>query len=198
MTSAHFTSLGQYRDLEALNAYRQRVEEAKIQSGESMMAALALIGRDNSRTPMQWDASAHAGFMAADATGEPWIEVNPNHVEINAAAAVDDPDSVYAFYKRLIALRHDNPVVAAGDWRLVDEADEHVYAFTRTLDGVTLLVMVNVSGDCVRIPAESAALLSAAGADESHIVIATQGASQAAASLSKGELEPWAGIVIQL
>ena len=235
MTNAHFTSLSQYRDLEALNAYRQRVEEAKIQSSESMMASLALIGRDNSRTPMQWDASAHAGFMAADATGEPWIEVNPNHVEINAAAAVDDPDSVYAFYKRLIALRHDNPVVAAGDWRLVDGTDERVYAFTRTLDGVTLLVMVNVSGDCVRIPAESAALLSAAGVvgsgevceaanvagqagvvgsagvvdeagevvgvpkvDESHIVIATQGASLAAAALSKGELGAWEGIVVQL
>ena len=106
MTNAHFTKLDQYRDLEAINAYRQRVEEARCQSPESMMAALALIGRDNSRTPMQWDASRYAGFTAADAATEPWIGVNPNHVEINAAEEFDDPDSVYGFYKKLIAMRH--------------------------------------------------------------------------------------------
>ncbi|MDK9934772.1 alpha-glucosidase, partial [Bifidobacterium catenulatum] len=89
MTNAHFTELGQYRDLEAINAYRQRVEEARCQSSESMMAALALIGRDNSRTPMQWDASRYAGFTPADAATEPWIGVNPNHVEINAAEEFD-------------------------------------------------------------------------------------------------------------
>ena len=75
MTNAHFTELGQYRDLEAINAYRQRVEEARCQSPESMMAALALIGRDNARTPMQWDASRYAGFTPADAATEPWIGV---------------------------------------------------------------------------------------------------------------------------
>ena len=90
MTNAHFTKLDQYRDLEAINAYRQRVEEARCQSPESMMAALALIGRDNSRTPMQWDASRYAGFTAADAATEPWIGVNPNHVEINVAEEFDD------------------------------------------------------------------------------------------------------------
>lgn len=114
MTNAHFTKLDQYRDLEAINAYRQRVEEARCQSPESMMAALALIGRDNSRTPMQWDASRYAGFTAADAATEPWIGVNPNHVEINAAEEFDDPDSVYGFYKKLIAMRHGNATVATG------------------------------------------------------------------------------------
>ena len=114
MTNAHFTELGQYRDLEAINAYRQRVEEAKCQSPESMMAALALIGRDNARTPMQWDASRYAGFTAPDAATEPWIGVNPNHVEINAAEEFDDPGSVYSFYKKLIAMRHNNATIATG------------------------------------------------------------------------------------
>ena len=85
MTDAHFTRLDQYRDLESLNAYRQRVEEAKVQSPESMLAGIAARGRDNSRTPMQWDGSVYAGFTAPDAAKEPWISVNPNHAAINAA-----------------------------------------------------------------------------------------------------------------
>ncbi|MBW3095042.1 alpha-glucosidase [Bifidobacterium sp. 64T4] len=197
MTNAHFTSLDQYRDLEALNAYRQRVEEAKVQSPESMMDALALIGRDNARTPMQWDASTFAGFTAEDAPTEPWISVNPNHAEVNAERQVDDPDSVFAFYKRLIALRHSNPVIAAGTWTLVDAGDEHVYAFTRKLNGTTLLTMVNLSGDRVVIPSESAALV-ASGVSEPQIVVSTHGASHAVVSLANGELSAWEGIVVEL
>mgnify|MGYP000261355120 CR=1 FL=1 len=140
MTNAHFTELGQYRDLEAINAYRQRVEEARCQSPESMMAALALIGRDNSRTPMQWDSSRYAGFTPADAATEPWIGVNPNHVEINAAEEFDDPESVYGFYKKLIAMRHDNATVATGEWNLLAADDEQVYAFTRTSGDVRFLL----------------------------------------------------------
>lgn len=197
MTNAHFTKLDQYRDLEALNAYRQRVEEAKVQSPESMMDALALIGRDNARTPMQWDDSTFAGFTAEDAPTEPWISVNPNHAEVNAARQVDDPESVFAFYQRLIALRHNNPVVAAGTWKPVDAGDEHVYAFTRELNGTTLLTMVNLSGDRVTVPAESAALV-ASGVSEPQIVISTRGASHAVVSLANGELSAWEGVVVEL
>ena len=197
MTNAHFTKLDQYRDLEALNAYRQRVEEAKVQSPESMMDALALIGRDNARTPMQWDDSTFAGFTAEDAPTEPWISVNPNHTEVNAARQVDDPESVFAFYQRLIALRHNNPVVAAGTWKPVDAGDEHVYAFTRELNGTTLLTMVNLSGDRVAVPAESAALV-ASGVSEPQIVISTRGASHAVVSLANGELSAWEGVVVEL
>ena len=197
MTNAHFTKLDQYRDLEALNAYRQRVEEAKVQSPESMMDALALIGRDNARTPMQWDDSMFAGFTAEDAPTEPWISVNPNHTEVNAARQVGDPESVFAFYQRLIALRHNNPVVAAGTWKPVDAGDEHVYAFTRELNGTTLLTMVNLSGDRAAVPAESAALV-ASGVSEPQIVISTRGASHAVVSLANGELSAWEGIVVEL
>ena len=84
------------------------------------MRSLARYGRDNARTPMQWDDSTYAGFTMPDAPVEPWIAVNPNHTEINAADEIDDPDSVYSFHKRLIALRHTDPVVAAGDYRRVE------------------------------------------------------------------------------
>ena len=137
MTNAHFTRLEQYRDLEALNMFKQRVEEAHIQSAESMMDALAKRGRDNSRTPMQWNASKYAGFMPFNVqlvnNADPWISVNPNYVDINAAEQMEDSDSVYAFYKYLIALRHSEPIVSAGSWNLVDADDECVYAFVREL-----------------------------------------------------------------
>lgn len=197
MTDAHFTSLDQYRDLESLNAYRQRVEEAKIQSPESMMDALAKRSRDNSRTPMQWDDTTYAGFMDAETIAEPWISVNPNHTVINAEAEVADADSVYAFYKRLIALRHEYPVVAAGEWTLVDAADEQVYAFIRTLGDERLLVMVNMTGASALIPAESAGLLRGA-IERDAVVIDTYDIDQAIASVKNGTLAPWEGMAVQL
>ena len=197
MTNAHFTSLDQYRDLEAINAYRQRVEEARCQSPESMMAALALIGRDNSRTPMQWDASRYAGFTAADAATEPWIGVNPNHVEINAAEEFDDPDSVYGFYKKLIAMRHGNATVATGEWNLVAADSEQVYSFTRTGGDDTILVMVNLTGRTARVPAEVARLLGN-GVSESQVLLSTYDAVHGVKSIARGELARWEGVVIQL
>ena len=197
MTNAHFTSLDQYRDLEALNAYKQRVEEAKVQSPESMMAALALIGRDNARTPMQWDASKFAGFTDENAAVEPWISVNPNHATVNADCQVDDPDSVYAFYRQLIALRHNNPVVAAGTWHLIDINDDYVYAFVRKLGDAALLTVVNLSGKRVAIPSDSAALTES-GVSEPRIVVSTHGATHAVVSLANKELSAWEGIVVEL
>jgi oligo-1,6-glucosidase len=94
---------------------------------------------------MQWDASAHAGFTA----GEPWLAVNPNHAEINAQAAIADPDSVFHHYRRLIELRHELPVVADGDFTPLAPDDPHVYAYTRALDGTELLVLANLSGQTV-------------------------------------------------
>ena len=203
MTNAHFTELDQYRDLESLNAYRQRVIETGVQDCKSMMHGIAERSRDNARTPMQWDGSKYAGFTAPDAATEPWISVNPNHVEINAAAQCDDPESVHAFYKQLIDLRHRNPVVAAGDFRLLDASDRQVYSFVRALsskDGQVakrLLVMVNVSGEIARIPSETAALLPL-DVDESHIVITTHDSAHTKLSLTKRELAPWEGVAIEL
>jgi oligo-1,6-glucosidase len=98
--------------------------------------------RDNARTPMQWDATEHAGFT----TGTPWLAVNPNHVEINARAALADPDSVFHHYRKLIELRHTEPAVAHGDFTMLLAGHEQVYAFTRAFEGTELLVVANLSG----------------------------------------------------
>lgn len=142
MTNAHFTRFDQYRDIESLNHVAQARTLASA-TDEQLLAGLAAMSRDNARTPVQWDDSPQAGFT----TGTPWLAVNPNHVEVNAAAERADPASVFHHYRRLIELRHADPVVALGDFTMLLPEDEQVYAFTRALDGDTLLVVVNVSGE---------------------------------------------------
>jgi oligo-1,6-glucosidase len=142
MTNAHFDRFDQYRDIESI----RHVAEARtlgLATDEQLLAGLAWMSRDNARTPVQWDAGPQAGFT----TGTPWLAVNPNHVEINAAAERADDDSVFHHYRRLIALRHEDPTVALGDFRMLLPEDEQVYAFTRSLGEDALLVVVNVSGE---------------------------------------------------
>ena len=107
------------------------------------------MSRDNARTPMQWDASSQAGFS----TGTPWIGVNPNHKHINAAAQLGDPTSVFHHYRRVIALRHDDPVVAHGSFRMLVPEDDKLYAFVRTLNGSQLLVLANFSSTTIDVSA---------------------------------------------
>jgi oligo-1,6-glucosidase len=107
------------------------------------VAALRALGRDNARTPMQWDGTEKAGFTA----GTPWIEVNPNHKEINAQAEIADDDSVFHHYRRLIELRHTEPAVAHGDFHMLLADHDQVYAFTRRLGNTRLLVLANFSGE---------------------------------------------------
>ena len=135
------------RDIESINHYEEAVEGGA--DPVQVLAALWAMSRDNARTPMQWDGSAHAGFTS----GTPWIDVNVNHVEVNAEAAVADPDSVFHTYRRLVELRHERPVVAEGDFRMLLPDDPQVYAFTRGLDGERLLVVANLSGEPAEVPA---------------------------------------------
>lgn len=154
MTNVRFESIEHYRDIESLNHYREAVEQFD-QSPASVLAGVHAMGRDNARTPMQWDDSAHAGFS----TGTPWLAANPNYPEVNVAADRAAERSVFSFYRRLIGLRHENPVVALGAFGLLAADHEQLYAFTRTLDGHTLLVLANVSDAPLEVPAEVAALL---------------------------------------
>jgi oligo-1,6-glucosidase len=146
MTNAPFAGPDDFRDIESVNHYRAAV--ATGEDPESVLSALRLRSRDNARTPMQWDASPGAGFT----TGQPWITVNPNHVEINAAAQTGDPDSVLAHYRAVIALRHAEPAVAHGDFTMLLPDDPVVYAFTRQFDATTLLVVANFSAESVAAP----------------------------------------------
>ncbi|MGY1630861.1 alpha-glucosidase [Geodermatophilus sp. SYSU D01186] len=140
MANAPFASLDDFRDVESLNHFAQAV--AHGEDPDRVLAAMRRVGRDNARTPVQWDDSPHAGFT----TGTPWIAVNPDHTEWNAAAQRTDPHSVFAHHRRLIALRHESAVVALGDFTMLLPEHDDVYAFTRSLDGETLLVVCNVSG----------------------------------------------------
>jgi oligo-1,6-glucosidase len=139
MTNVDFLGPDAFLDIESVNYYAAAV--ARGLPTEAVLQALRVGSRDNARSPMQWDSSPHAGFT----TGTPWFPVNANHVEINAEAALADPDSVFHHYRRLIELRHSEPVVADGDFHMVLASHPHVYAFTRSLDGVTLLVAGNFS-----------------------------------------------------
>ena len=145
MTNAPFNTIEDFRDIESLNHYAEAVADGA--SPDDVLLSLRKMGRDNARTPMQWDAGPHAGFT----TGEPWLGVNPNHAEINAEAARADPDSVFHHYRQLIELRHALPVVAHGDFTMLLEDDERVYAFTRAYEGDELLVLGNFSGDEVTV-----------------------------------------------
>ncbi len=151
MTNAHFAC--SMRDIESSTGPGG---PRPGRAGEMVMRSLAVKSQDNARTPVQWDASANAGFT----TGAPWIAVNPNHAEINAVAAVADPDSVFHHYRRLIELRHALPVVVHGDYRLLAPDHQQVFAYVRTLGGERLLVVANLSGEDATVDlGDDAALL---------------------------------------
>ena len=137
MTNVHFDDISQYKDIETLHMYEERMEEGY--SEEEVMASIYAKGRDNARTPMQWDESRHAGFTK----GTPWIAVNPNYREINAAREMADPDSVFRYYQKLIRLRKEYPVFTDGVFSLLLEEDEQIFAYTRTDEESELLVWAN-------------------------------------------------------
>lgn len=146
MTNVKFASIGEYRDVEIHNMYREQVVEGGADPG-TIMQAIQTKGRDNARTPMQWSAEANAGFT----TGTPWIGVNPNYTEINAEEAVADPGSIYHYYRQLIALRKQNPVMVYGDYELIMEDHEQIYAYTRTLEEEKWLIVLNFTGHPVAL-----------------------------------------------
>lgn len=149
MTNAYMENIADYRDIESLNAYKELTTKENIPA-ETVMGYIKAVGRDNARTPMQWDASDNGGFTS----GTPWLQVNKNYKTINAAAQVNDPDSVFVYYKKLIALRHTNEVMVNGVYDVLIPDHPQIYAYTRTLGDKQLLVLCNDSDTNVAIPAE--------------------------------------------
>ncbi len=140
MTNVKFDSIEEYKDIETLNMYKEKVKENNEDEAK-VMESIYVKGRDNARTPVQWNASEHAGFT----NGTPWIEVNPNYKEVNVEQAVADPDSIFHYYKKLIKLRKENEVIVYGTYDVLLDDHEQIYAYTRTLKKEKLLVILNFS-----------------------------------------------------
>lgn len=140
--------IAEYRDIETLNLYRERLEKGYAE--EDIMRSLHAKSRDNARTPMQWSGEENAGFTE----GTPWIKINPNYKEINAALQVEDEDSVFGCYRKLIRLRKEYPVFVDGVFRMLLEEDEELFAYTRENEDSRLLVICNFHGRTVSCPLE--------------------------------------------
>ena len=150
MANAPFTAITDFRDIQTLRFYAEAAERAERDKRggtdlPALLAAMTRMSRDQGRTPVQWDASPGAGFT----TGTPWIAINPDHTTVNAAAQVGDPGSVFEHYRRLIALRHDDPVVTDGDFELLLPEHPAIWAFLRRTADAELLVAANFSADVV-------------------------------------------------
>ncbi|WP_145325467.1 glycoside hydrolase family 13 protein [Paenibacillus xylanexedens] len=145
MTNVQY-SIEDYRDIELLNFYKERM--GKGYPEQSVMESIYAKGRDNARTPMQWDASDNAGFTR----GEPWIKVNPNYTHIHAEESLSNPESIFHYYRKLIQLRKDHEVIVYGDYELVFPENQDVFAYTRSLYGTTILVICNFQGYTTELP----------------------------------------------
>ena len=137
MTNVKFKDISEYRDIEVLNMYKEKIKQGV--PNQQLMNAIYAIGRDNARTPVQWDTSKNAGFSE----GTPWISVNPNYVEINVENAKKDKNSIFYYYQKLIKLRKENEIIVYGDLLLLYEEDENIFSYIRTYKGEKLLVILN-------------------------------------------------------
>ncbi len=149
MTNAHYTSISQYRDVESLNYYKILLDQGKTE--EEALTILAARSRDNGRTPMQWSGGANAGFTE----GTPWLEVTANYKDINAEKQTKDKNSIYSFYKNLVALRKEKDVISKGTIEFLERENEDVLAYRRAYGEEELIVLNNLTGKEITIPAEA-------------------------------------------
>ena len=163
MANSPFTAITEYRDIQALRFYAEAAERSDTDL-PALLLAMRRKGRDQGRTPVQWDASAEAGFTA----GIPWIAVNPDYTDVNAAAQVGRDGSVFEHYRQLIALRHADPVVTDGEFALLLPEHPAIWAFVRRGRDAELLVAANFSAEAV-----SATLPLDAGWAAAEVVLAS-------------------------
>ncbi|MDR2464882.1 MAG: alpha-glucosidase [Streptococcaceae bacterium] len=139
MTNHAVKDISEVNDIESVNMYRERLDSGFQK--EDILSSINAKGRDNARTPVQWNDSPHGGFT----TGTPWLAVNPNYSEINVERALSEKNSVFYTYQKLIQLRKENQIMIYGDYTLLDTADE-IFAYVRSFEGKTWLVVANMSG----------------------------------------------------
>jgi oligo-1,6-glucosidase len=142
MQNVAFETIEDYKDVEIRNFYNEQMKKGVL-TEEEIMNSIHFRGRDNARTPMQWDDSQNAGFT----TGEPWIKVNPSYKKVNVKESIADSDSVYHYYRDLIRHRKEHDIIVYGSYQLILEDDEKIYAYTRELGNQKLLVITNFSED---------------------------------------------------
>ncbi|MFF2449509.1 alpha-glucosidase [Neobacillus sp. NPDC058068] len=181
MTNVKFESLEDYRDIETINMYNER--KALGYTDEEIMTSIYVKGRDNARTPMQWDDSEHGGFT----TGTPWIKVNPRYKDINVKNVLEDSESIFYFYQKLIALRKEMDIVVVGEFQLLLKDHPKLFAYERKWNDEALLVLCNFSGDEVII--EDAELRTKLA--EYNVVLANYEAG------SQNNLRPYESIVLK-
>jgi len=139
MTNCPISTIDEVDDIESINMYHERLSQGYTK--EAIIASINAKGRDNARTPMQWDETANAGFT----TGTPWLHVNPNYPEINVKQSLADKNSVFYTYKKLIELRKAHALIVWGDYQLIEETEEEVFAYYREYAGEKWLVVANIS-----------------------------------------------------
>lgn len=145
MTNQHIDDISQANDIETVNLYDERLAQGYPK--EAILKSINTKGRDNARTPMQWDASKNAGFT----TGKPWLHVNRNHKEINVEKALKDKNSIFYTYQQLIQLRKDDPLIVFGDFNLLLPEHPTIFAYERNYNGETLIVVANFSDKLVSL-----------------------------------------------
>lgn len=141
MTNIKLTSIDDYKDIESINMYNDRI--AKGEDAEDIMESIYQSGRDNARTPMQWSNEKYAGFSKV----KPWIAVNENYSIINVQSQINDERSVLSHYKKLISLRKSSDTIVYGDFRLINEDDDNFFAYERTYNGETFIIVCNFTAE---------------------------------------------------
>ena len=137
MTNVKFEDINEYNDIESLNMYKDRL--SKGYTHDEIMESIYAKGRDNARTPMQWDSTENAGFT----TGNPWLAINKNYNEINAKQCLEDENSIFHHYRKLIDIRKNNDTIIYGDYSLLCPEDKNIFAYTRELNGDKIVVVCN-------------------------------------------------------
>ena len=188
MTNYPFSDIRDFRDVESINAYHEYTETLHVDS-DKMISYLRNKSRDNARTPMQWDETDEAGFT----TGVPWMPVNPNYKVINAAAQIGDEDSVYNYYRKLISLRKEHPIIVNGDFELVGEDDADVFVYLRHWKNQILWVACNFTDRMQKIVNPSS---NHAEYREWHVICDNYSPSGDAFEKDQLELQPYEAVAV--